>query len=180
MLNVGAILGVARAYMMLKQTQKAKQHLKRVHSYPWSLEDADYLQQCKSDSNNQLNILVFPFSGWLLLADLYINQGKGDQATAVLRTVLQYNASATKAYEYMGFLREREQKHADAAANFELAWRLCRQRNPAVGYKLAYNYLKCRRLFDCIDLCHAVLQLYPQYPKVKKEILDKARANIRL
>jgi tetratricopeptide repeat protein 21B len=45
-LNVGAILGSSRAYMMLKQTQKAKNQLKRVISYPWNLEDADYLQQC--------------------------------------------------------------------------------------------------------------------------------------
>uniref|UniRef100_A0A1I7RZM2 Tetratricopeptide repeat protein 21B n=1 Tax=Bursaphelenchus xylophilus TaxID=6326 RepID=A0A1I7RZM2_BURXY len=161
--NVGAVLGAARAYMLLKQTQKAKQYLKRVHSYPWNLEDSDYLQQC-----------------WLLLADIYINQGKTDQATAVLRTVLQYNASATKAYEYMGFLREKEQKYADAAANYELAWRLCRQRNPAVGYKLAYNYLKCRRLFDCIDVCHAVLRLVPEYPKVKRDIMDKARSMIKM
>jgi tetratricopeptide repeat protein 21B len=165
-LNVGAILGCARAYMLLKQTQKAKTTLKRVVSYPWSLEDADYLQQC-----------------WLLLADLYINQGKSEQATTVLRTVLQHNASATKAFEYMGFLREREQKFVDASANYECAWRLCRQRNPAIGYKLAYNYLKQHnhnRLFDCIEVCHAVLRQYPNYPKIKKEILDKARANIRI
>ncbi|KAH7731473.1 tetratricopeptide repeat protein 21A isoform X1 [Aphelenchoides avenae] len=162
-LNVGAILGSARAYMLLKQTPKAKAQLKRVVAYPWSLEDADYLQQC-----------------WLLLADLYINQGKSDQATAILRTVLQHNASAIKAYEYMGFLREREQKFADAAANYEGAWRLCRQRNPAIGYKLAYNYLKCRKLFDCIEVCHIILRQFPNYPKIKKEILDKARANIRI
>ncbi|KAI6188453.1 Tetratricopeptide repeat protein 21B [Aphelenchoides besseyi] len=162
-LNVGAILGSARAYMMLKQSQKAKAQLKRVLSHPWNLEDADYLQQC-----------------WLLLADMYINQGKNDQATAVLRTVLQYNASATKAFEYMGFLREREQKFADAAANYEMAWRLCRQRNAAIGYKLSYNYLKCRRLFDCIETCHVVLQQYPNYPKIKKDVLDKARASIRV
>ena len=75
LLNVGAILGASRAYLMLRQTQKAKTQLKRLISYQWSLEDADYLERC-----------------WLLLADLYINQGKSDQATAVLRTVLQYNA----------------------------------------------------------------------------------------
>lgn len=74
-LNVGAIYGASRAYLMLKQTQKAKNQLKRLISYQWSLEDADYLERC-----------------WLLLADLYINQGKSEQATAVLRTVLQYNA----------------------------------------------------------------------------------------
>jgi hypothetical protein len=30
--------------------------------------------------------------GWLLLADIYLNQGKGDQAMAILRTVLAHNA----------------------------------------------------------------------------------------
>ncbi|CAD5217251.1 unnamed protein product [Bursaphelenchus okinawaensis] len=163
LVNVGAILGAARAYMLLKQTQKAKQYLKKVYSYPWTLEDSDYLEQC-----------------WLLLADIYVNQSKNDQATAILRTVLQYNASATKAYEYMGFLREKEQKYNDAAANFELAWRLCRQRSPGIGYKLAYNYLKCRRLFDCIDVCHAVLRMSPEYPKIKRDILDKARGMIKM
>ena len=79
-----------------------------------------------------------------------------------------------------------------------MAWRLCRQRNPAIGEhvllavhthapvmrllgaKLAYNYLKCRRLFDCIETCHCVLQLSPDHPKIKRDILDKARAFIRM
>jgi hypothetical protein len=47
----------------------------------------------------------------------------------------------------MGFLREREQKFSDAAANYEMAWRLCRQRNPAIGSKkLALFLLKNFRL----------------------------------
>lgn len=91
----------------------------------------------------------------------------------------------------MGFLRERDQKFGDAAANYEAAWKLCKQRNPAIGmslrfslsvfsgYKLAYNYLKCRKLFECIEICHAVLAQYPNYPKIKKEVMDKARAAIR-
>uniref|UniRef100_A0A914RFP5 Tetratricopeptide repeat protein n=1 Tax=Parascaris equorum TaxID=6256 RepID=A0A914RFP5_PAREQ len=76
------------------------------------------------------NLIV---SGWLLLADIYINQGKNDQLTK--------NIS---------------------------------------GYKLAYNYLKCRKFFDSIDVCHRVLALYPNYPRIKREIMDKARASIRM
>lgn len=49
-----------------------------------------------------------------------------------------------------------------------------------LGYKLAYNYFKCHKLFECIDVCHIVLAKHPTYPKLKKEILDKARANIRI
>ncbi|CAJ0941880.1 unnamed protein product, partial [Mesorhabditis belari] len=160
--SVGAVLGAARAYMLLKQTQKAKQTLKRVVGHPWTIDDADYLEKC-----------------WLLLADLYINQNKADQATAILRTVLMHNASSIRAFEFMGFLKEKEQKWIDASANYEEAWRLCKQRNPAIGYKLAYNYMKSKKIFDCIEVCHKVLQQYPSYPKIKKEIMDKARLMIR-
>lgn len=75
MTNVGTILGLARGYMMLKQTPKAKAHLKRVVGHAWNFEEADYLEQC-----------------WLLLADTYINQNKYDVATEILKTCLQYNA----------------------------------------------------------------------------------------
>ncbi|KAL3111585.1 hypothetical protein niasHT_019932 [Heterodera trifolii] len=162
-LSAGAILGTARALLMLKQTPKAKAQLKRMLGHAWNLEEAEYLQQC-----------------WLLLADIYIDQAKNDQAVAILRSILQHNASCSKAYEYMGLVCEKEQKYADAAANYEAAWNVRKRRNPSIGYKLAYNYFKCHRLFECIEVCHAVLKQYPTYPKIKKEILDKARANIRM
>lgn len=50
-------------------------------------------------SNGSFNIIYLTdsvgnliVSGWLLLADIYINQSKNDQATSVLRTILQHNA----------------------------------------------------------------------------------------
>uniref|UniRef100_A0A183CDH7 TPR_REGION domain-containing protein n=1 Tax=Globodera pallida TaxID=36090 RepID=A0A183CDH7_GLOPA len=156
-LSVGAILGSARALLMLKQTQKAKAQLKKVLGHAWNLDEAEYLQQC-----------------WLLLADIYIDQSKNDQAVNILRS------SCSKAYEYTAFVCEKEQKYADAAANYEAAWNVRKRMNPRIGYKLAYNHFKCHRLFECIEVCHAVLKQYPTYPKIKKEILDKARANIRM
>ncbi|VDK84622.1 unnamed protein product, partial [Onchocerca ochengi] len=161
--SVGALLGSARAYLILKQIPKAKAQLKRVLSYSWTLEDADYLEKC-----------------WLLLVDIYINQNKSDRAYEILRTVLQHNASSVKAFEYRGYLCEREQKWDEAAANYEEAWRISKCRNPTIGYKLAYNYLKCRKPFECIEICHRVLELYPNYPRIKREIMDKARATIRI
>lgn len=47
LVNVGAVLGASRAYLLLKQSQKAKALLKRLVSYTWSLEDADYLERCQ-------------------------------------------------------------------------------------------------------------------------------------
>jgi tetratricopeptide repeat protein 21B len=74
---------------------------------------------------------------------------------------------------------EKEQAYADAAANYESAWKLTNCSNPAMGYKLAFNYLKAKRYTDAIDVCHIVIGKFPTYPKIKKEILDKARANLR-
>ena len=48
-----------------------------------------------------------------------------------------------------------------------------------VGYKLAFNYLKARRYVDTIDVCHKVLQNNLSYPKIRKDILEKARQSLR-
>ena len=47
------------------------------------------------------------------------------------------------------------------------------------GYKLAFNYLKAKWYVGAIDVCHQVLEKHPNYPKIKGEILDKARVSIR-
>lgn len=48
------------------------------------------------------------------------------------------------------------------------------------GYKLAFNYMKARRFVDAIDVCHSVLAKHPEYPRIRKDILDKSRASIRI
>lgn len=87
--------------------------------------------------------------------------------------------SCTKAYEYMGYIMEKEQSYKDAAQYYESAWKQGNQNNPAIGYKLAFNYLKAKRYTDAIDVCHVVLGKCPSYPKIRKDILEKARSNLR-
>ena len=41
--------------------------------------------------------------------------------------------SCCKAYEYMGFIMERERSYKDAASNYELAWQYSRHTSPAIG-----------------------------------------------
>lgn len=38
-----------------------------------------------------------------------------------------------KAFECLGYIREREGRWADAANNYAEAWRIGRRRNPAIG-----------------------------------------------
>ncbi|XP_027210397.1 tetratricopeptide repeat protein 21B-like isoform X1 [Penaeus vannamei] len=161
--HVGAILGMATAYMILKQTPRARNQLKRVAKSIWNFEDAEYLERC-----------------WLLLADIYVQTGKYDMATDLLKRVLQHNRSCMKAYEYMGFIMEKEQSYRDAAYNYEQAWKFSGNTNPMIGYKLAFNYMKAKRYVDAIDVCHTVLNKHPEYPRIRKDILDKSRASIRV
>ncbi|CAB4063816.1 TTC21B [Lepeophtheirus salmonis] len=149
--NVGAILGMATAYQLLKQTPKARNQLKRVAKYSWNFEDAEYLERC----------------------------GKYDMATELIRKVFLHNKSSTKAYEYMGYIMEKESSYKDASQNYEQAWRFSNKSNPVIGYKLAFNYMKAKRYTDAIDISHEILSKFPNYPKVKKEILEKSRDSLK-
>ncbi len=149
--------------MMLKQTPRARNQLKRIAKMNWNPVDAEEFEK-----------------SWLLLADIYINSGKYDMATELLRKCLQHNQSCCKAYEYLGFIMEKEQSYHDAALNYEKSWKYGNQTNPSIGYKLAFNYLKAKRYVDAIDISHKVLASHPNYPRMRKDILDKARASIRV
>lgn len=160
--HVGTALGLAMAYMLLKQVPRARNQLKRVAKNVWNFEDAEYLERC-----------------WLLLADIYIQNNKYDMASELLRRVLQHNKACTKAYEYAGYIAEKDQAYKDAANQYEYAWKFGGQANPTIGYKLAFNYMKGKRYADAIDVCQQVLRVQPDYPRIRKEILEKSRNNLR-
>uniref|UniRef100_A0A1I7TW51 TPR_REGION domain-containing protein n=1 Tax=Caenorhabditis tropicalis TaxID=1561998 RepID=A0A1I7TW51_9PELO len=161
-ISVGALYGVAKGHILLKQVPKAKTVLKMVIGRSWNFDDSDYLERC-----------------WLLLADIYIQQNKNDQAINFLELVFKNNCNCLKAFELYGLMKEKEQKYVEAYKMYEKAFMATKERNPQFGYKLAFTYLKARRLFACIETCQKVLDLNPQYPKIKKEIMDKAKAQIR-
>nr|XP_012597615.1 tetratricopeptide repeat protein 21A isoform X6 [Microcebus murinus] len=160
--SVPALLALAQAYVLLKQIPKARTQLKRLAKAPWMLAEAEDLEK-----------------SWLLLADIYCQGGKFDLASELLRRCVQYNKSCCKAYEYMGFIMEKEQSYKDAASNYELAWKYSHQANPAIGFKLAFNYLKDKKFVEAIEVCHSVLSEHPNYPKIREEILEKAQGSLR-
>jgi len=160
--HIGSIYGMSAAYVMLKQSQRAKNQLKRIAKNVWTFEDAEYLEKC-----------------WLLLADLYIQSSKYDIAGDLLQRILEHNKSCAKAYELSGYIAEKEQVYRSAAIHYDAAWRFGGKSKPTIGYKLAYNHMKTKRYADAIDVCHQVLKLHPDYPSIKKDILDKCRNNLK-
>ncbi|KAF7476433.1 hypothetical protein GHT09_012404 [Marmota monax] len=161
--NTPALLAMSQAYMLLKQIPKARTQLKRLAKVAWSLAEAEDLEK-----------------SWLLLADIYCQGGKYDLASELLRRCIQYNKSCCKAYEYMGFIMEKEQSYKDAATNYELAWKYSHHANPTIGFKLAFNYLKDKKFLEAIEVCHSVLMEHPNYPKIREEILGKAQGSLRI
>eukprot|EP00455_Lapot_gusevi_P005051 TRINITY_DN12130_c0_g1_i2.p1 TRINITY_DN12130_c0_g1~~TRINITY_DN12130_c0_g1_i2.p1 ORF type:complete len:563 (-),score=156.42 TRINITY_DN12130_c0_g1_i2:36-1724(-) len=157
-----AILGIANAFLLLKQEPKARNQLKRVSKMNFQVEYATEFER-----------------SWLLLADIYIQVGKYDLATELCQKCLTHNKSCSKAWELLGMIMEKENSFKDAADDYEKAWKLLNEASPAVGFKLAFNYLKAKRFVEAIEVCQKVLAICPDYPKIKKDILEKARASLR-
>lgn len=77
-------------------------------------------------------------------------------------------------------IAEKEQSHRSATVHYEAAWKYSGKSKPNIAYKLAYNHMKTKRYADAIDICNQVLQLHPDYPMIRKDILDKCRNNLKL
>lgn len=159
---VPALLGLANAYVLQQQLPKAKNQLKRVSKMTLIPEHAQEFEQA-----------------WLMLAQTYINSGKMDLAQELCRKCLSHNKSSAKAWEQLGVIMEKEQAYRDAADNYEQAFQLTSESSPSIGFRLAFNYLKAKRFVEAVNVCHKVLIVDPAYPKIRKEILEKAWMNLR-
>lgn len=157
-----ALLTMAAAYMVQEQSPKARNLAKRLLKLP---HDSELLDDFAA--------------AHLLLADVHIEAGKYDQASEELKAALQLDASCARAYEYLGAIAEREVRYAEASDAYERAWRLESEASAPVGYKLAFNYLKAGRYVPAMDVAHRILKRYPDYPRLRTEVLEKARSLIR-
>lgn len=160
--HVPALLGLATAYMLTKQQPKARNQLKRIAKMPYDQSLADDFER-----------------SYLLLADIYVGRSKYDLAQELCKKALMHNKSSGKAWELLGLIMEKEQSYIDAAECYQEAWSCEGEASATIGYKLAFNYLKAKKFVATVDVCHKVLDMYPDYPKIRKEILEKAYAGFR-
>ena len=93
--------------------------------------------------------------------------------------MLKHNASNVKAEELMGLIKELDKSYTEAAEHYSRAFKMSNNKNANVGFRLAFNYLKANRYVDTIDVGKEILKAHPDYPKLKTEIIDKARSMIK-
>ncbi|KAK3551904.1 hypothetical protein QTP70_031550 [Hemibagrus guttatus] len=141
-----SLLVVAQALLLLKQTPKARNFLKRISKMQWTPGIAENIEK-----------------SCLLLADMYIKTGKYVNADNLLDGCIRHNKSCSKAYEYKGFIMENDQRYKDAAEQYELAWKCSYCIDPAIGYRLAFNYLKYKNYTQAIDVCHQISLQYDNW-----------------
>ncbi|RQM27719.1 hypothetical protein B5M09_002425 [Aphanomyces astaci] len=162
--NVPALLGMslATAYMLAKQQSKARNQLKRIAKMNYDAAIPDEFER-----------------SYILLADIYVNRAKYDLAQELCKKALQHNKSSGKAWELLGLIMEKEQSYQDAADCYHEAWKCGGEASAPIGFKLAFNYLKAKRFVEAIDVSQKVLDKFPDYPKIRKEIREKAQAGLR-
>lgn len=117
--------------------------------------------------------------GWINVADYLISITKLSLAEKECQKILKHNASSVKAYEYCGIIHERNEKFDDAATAYMEAWAITEECDNAIGYRLACVYFKNKQYVQCINTSKKVLALNPTYPKIKTEIMNKARELLR-
>ncbi|OQR92577.1 hypothetical protein ACHHYP_03510 [Achlya hypogyna] len=160
--NVAALLGLATGYMLAKQQPKARNQLKRIAKMNYDPTLADEFER-----------------SYILLADIYVSRSKYDLAQELCKKALLHNKSSGKAWELLGLIMEKEQSYQDAADCYNEAWKCGGEASAPIGFKLAFNYLKAKRYVEAIDVSQKVLDKFPDYPKIRKEIREKAQAGLR-
>ena len=160
--NLPALLGVSTAFMFEKANNKARNNLKRAAKMPYNQDYAEEFEK-----------------SYLMLAEIYVGRGKFDLAQDLCKKCLGYNRSCAGAWELMGVIMEKEQSYKDAAECYEKSWAFQHEASASIGYKLAFNYLKAKRYVEAIDISNKVLAQFPDYPKIKKDILERAIYSLR-
>jgi len=52
-------------------------------------------------------------------------------------------------------------------------------KSPSIGFRLAYSQLQSKKYIESINTCKQILQIYPDYPKLKTEVLEQAQEFVR-
>lgn len=160
--RVSALWGLALAQLQLKQGSRALSVLSTAGESAWTPDCGDVLESC-----------------WLRLVELHVESGRPEAAVGLLERTLNFNQSCSEAHLKLAEIHERNGASALSIASYQQAWRLTGHSDPRVGYKLACAHLKSRRYVHAIQACHQVLKQNPDYPKIRKEILEKARALLK-
>lgn len=129
----------------------------------------------------------------LHVGDYLIHAKMYDKAESILKKCLKINKSSMKALEMLGQLYERQENFENAAKFYNHAWDISEKRDCQIGYRIASLQLKGQNWIKSISIAKQVflsykinsysfqvLSINAQFPKIKEEIIKKARTMIKV
>lgn len=160
--SLPAVLGMATGFMIEKSQHKAHNLLKRVAKMEQKLSDGEDFEKAN-----------------LLLAKFYVDKGKPELSEELCKRCLASNKSCSQAWEILGLSMEKDMQYDKAAYSYGMAWQLEFEASATVGFKYAFSLLKVKQPTQAMDVCEKVLEMYPDYPRMRQEILNKAMLMVR-
>ncbi|OAF66848.1 TPR repeat protein 21B, partial [Intoshia linei] len=127
------VIGVSN--MIIGNVGRSRTVLRKTVDMVWTHSTSTYLEKC-----------------WLLLSEIYIQNNKYDAANEILDLCVKYNKSCFRAIENKALIYEIGKDLENASKLYQQAWELCGRKNCTIGYKLAFNLLKLKRLTGAIDV----------------------------
>lgn len=160
--NVSAFLALAIGLYLNGQDTVARKALKRIFAAPPDPKDVEDLERA-----------------YLFSAHLDVSNNDLEGACNTLLKVIDANKGCGAAWDSLGMIYERQQKHKDASSCYQKAWKLMNESDPGIGYKLAFNYLKGGDYVKAIDICRSVLAQHSGYPRIEEDVMDVAYSLLR-
>jgi tetratricopeptide repeat protein 21B len=160
--DLSSVIGRCKCYLRLDRQRDATRNLNGIiHSTP-------------THANFTLFVEAFLMMTFICLKDQQI-----DEAERYADKALELNKSSGKAWEMKGMIAEKKKEYMAAADSFRRAWDLSGHADLGIGFKLAVNYMRGQDPVEAIKVSRAILELHPNYPKLKETVFLPCCAALR-
>jgi tetratricopeptide repeat protein 21B len=160
--DLGNVIGKCKCYLRLDRQRDATRNLNGiVHGTP-------------THGNFALFVEAFLMMTFICLKDQQI-----DEAERYADKALELNKSSGKAWEMKGLIAEKKKEYMAAADSFRKAWDISGHTDLGIGFKLAVNYMRGQDPVEAIKVSRAILELHPNYPKLKETVFVPCCAALR-
>ena len=105
----------------------------------------------------------------MLCSDMLMSKEKFRPAQALIENILEINNTSLLGYEYLFLITDKMK--VNNLTYYEKAFALTCNLDPNIGYNLAMNYLRNGQLIESFKVCKGILEIYPKFKKIEKDIL---------
>ena len=102
--------------------------------------------------------------GFLIMAYLFMMTENLKKAEEAIQKVIMLNLAQFKGYEYMAFIKEKENKFEEACACYEKAWDYSNKNNAGIGYQLTISYLNGKQYVKAMNVCNEIKRKFKDFP----------------